>query len=217
MTQGRQSGRNNLEAAYIEIAELRAELESERKKRLAAQRRATLDELTRLHTRRAFDEDGKPRFQRTKRGRISVAMFFIDANAFKTVNDTHGHAAGDELLVAIARTIGHNMRPEDLSGQGSRKNIAGRKGGDEFVLFFETLDEDGARIVARRIYEAVEAIRLKRAPNLRASVSIGVAVGVPPADLRWNELIAQADVAMYKAKALRGTGQPTICIRPIIT
>ena len=135
-----------------------------------------------------------------------MAMFFIDANNFKEVNDTFGHAVGDALLVAIARTLKRSKRPTDL---------VCRKGGDEFVLFFDQVHEDGARIVAERIRKAVAAIRLKRAPDLRASVSIGVVVGVPPADLNWKYLIALADAAMYEAKALRGTDQPTICIRPI--
>lgn len=203
--------------AQATITTLRKELERERKRRLALQRRATRDELTQLHTRRAFNAEGRPRFLRSKRGATSVALFFIDANAFKAVNDHHGHAAGDELLVAIARAIKKHLRPADLAGHGTHRHIAGRKGGDEFVLFFDHLNEMGAHLVADRIYKAVQAIRLKRTPGVRTSVSIGVAVGIPPADLEWVDLIAQADGAMYEAKELKGADRPTICIRPITT
>lgn len=135
-------------------------------------------------------------------------MVFVDANAFKAVNDTLGHRVGDKLLIALAAALKRSKRPADL---------AARKGGDEFVLFFEGLDEPGATKVTNRIHEAVSAIRLESAPDLRASVSIGVAVGVPPAGLEWADLIAQADGAMYEAKTLRGSDRPTICIRPITT
>lgn len=218
MVRGNQNDyKRRWEAACATIVELRQELERERKKRRSAERRGTRDELTKLHNRRAFNAEGKPRFSRAKRGKASVAMFFVDANAFKAVNDTLGHAVGDALLVALARAIRRSTRPSDLAGRGDRRNLASREGGDEFVLFFEGLDETGAQIVARRIYKAVQAIHLKRAPDLRASVSIGVAVGVPPAGLEWADLIAQADGAMYETKTLRGSGQPTICIRPITT
>lgn len=205
------------EAACATIIELRAELDRERKKRRTAQRLSTRDELTRLHNRRAFNAEGRPRFSRAKRGKTSVAMFFVDANAFKAVNDTLGHTVGDALLVAFARAMRRSTRPSDLAGRGDHRNLASREGGDEFILFFEDMSKAGAQIVAKRIYEAVQAIRLRRAPDLRASVSIGVAVGIPPADLEWAELIVQADEAMYEAKMLRGSGQPTICIRPITT
>lgn len=205
-------------APDVTVDELRGELTRERKRRLAQRRLLRRDELTRLHTRKAFNSEGRPRFLRSQRGATSVAMFFIDANQFKGVNDTHGHAVGDKLLVAIAQKVKGSVRPADLSGLGNRRRtLAGRKGGDEFVLFFDHLDEAGAHIVATRIHSAVAAIRLKKAPDLRASVSVGVAVGVPPASLGWRGLIEQADAAMYQAKRLRGTDQPTICIRPIIT
>lgn len=216
MARGKQdSYKRRREAACVTIVELQAELEREREKRRTAQRLATIDGLTRLHNRRAFNAEGRPRFLRSKRWVTSVAMFFIDADGFKAVNDLHGHTVGDALLTAIARAIKRSTRPSDLTGKGKRRNLAGRKGGDEFVLFFDHLDEVGARIVAHRIHEAVQAIRLRRAPDVRASVSIGVVVGIPTADLEWKGIIDLADTAMYEAKKLKGTGQPTICIHPL--
>lgn len=198
--------RSKWEAACVTIVELQQQLEDERKRRRAAERRGTVDALTRLYTRRAFDQDGRPRFQRAKRGKTSVAMIFIDANGFKSVNDSLGHAVGDKLLVAIATALKRSKRPADL---------AARKGGDEFVLFFEGLIEAKTAKVIERIHEAVSVIRLESAPDLRASVSIGVAVGVPSASLEWADLISQADKAMYEAKTLKGTDRPTVCIRPL--
>lgn len=196
------------EETCVLVVELQRQLRQERARRRKTERRSTLDELTRLHTRRAFDDDGGPRLQRAKRGVVSVAMMFIDANHFKDVNDTLGHKVGDQLLIALASAIKRRKRPADL---------AARKGGDEFVMFLEGLDEPGAAKVAKRIHEATSAIRLESAPDLRTSVSIGVMVGVPPAGLEWSDLIAQADAAMYEAKKRHGTDQPTICIRPITT
>ncbi|MBI4592128.1 GGDEF domain-containing protein [Candidatus Uhrbacteria bacterium] len=201
----------------MRIVELEEALKREREKRRSVERRVTLDALTRLQTRRAFDTDGKARFRRAKEGHTSVGMFFLDANGFKEVNDTYGHGVGDTLLIAVAGAIKRHKRQVDLAGRNQRQvdNLAGRKGGDEFVLFFDDLDEAEAKIIANRLYKAVAAIRLAQAPELRPSVSIGVAVGIPERKLDWQGITALADEAMYEAKKNKGTDRPTVYIRPL--
>jgi two-component system chemotaxis family response regulator WspR len=188
------------------ISRLEEKLRRERARRLAAQRLATHDVLTRLLNRRAFDKEGAPRFMRALHGGNSVALMFIDVNAFKAINDTHGHQVGDLVLIALASALKKSKRPTDL---------AARKGGDEFVLYFDGLDEAGAKSVCERMHRAVAAIRLKSMPNLRVSISIGVVVGVPHASTTWTSLIAQADTFMYVAKQSSRTDQLASRIGPI--
>ena len=203
-----ESFKQKFEAACAKIEKLQEELRNERRKREEAELRSTNDGLTGLLTRDAFDADGEPRYLRARRGGSLVTMVFIDANGFKTVNDTHGHETGDDLLRAIAEAIKLSKRPADL---------AGRKGGDEFLLFFEGATIRQTRNVADRLHGAVERIRLARIQDLRASVSIGAVVGIPDRMLNWKDLIGLADHAMYEAKKHKGTNQPTICIRPLDT
>ena len=193
--------------ACVQIVQLQEMLKRERRMRMAAQRRSTTDVLTHLMSRRAFAMEGKSLFKRAMTGRESAAFFFIDLNFFKQVNDDFGHAVGDELLTATANVLKNNKRPSDL---------AGRFGGDEFVLFLTNVDETGARIVAMRMIEAVAAIRLPQHQQLRPSISVGVAVGIIPLKVKWTDLQKQADHAMYEAKKMRGMEQPTLCIKPIV-
>lgn len=193
--------------ACVQIVELQEMLKRERRMRIAAQRRSITDALTRLMRKRAFKTEGRSLFMRSKTGRESVAFFFIDLDFFKQVNDGFGHQAGDELLTATANVLKKHKRPGDL---------VGRFGGDEFVLFLTNVDETGARLVAMRMIESVAAIRLPEYSKLLPSISVGVAVGIIPHGVRWTDLENQADGAMYEAKKLRGTNQPTLCIKQIV-
>ena len=118
-------------------------------------------------------------------------MLFIDLDDFKTVNDTLGHAAGDQLLVAVGGRITACLRPEDH---------AARLGGDEFaVLLDEVVDVEDAQMVSSRINDALRLPFTISGQEVRVGASIGIApaAGVATSD----ELLRNADLAMYMAKA----------------
>jgi diguanylate cyclase (GGDEF)-like protein len=136
-----------------------------------------------------------------RRGSASgVAVLFMDLDDFKDVNDTLGHAVGDQLLRLVAQRLSGVLRAEDT---------ACRMGGDEFAFLLEDADAARAEVVARRILAALaQPFRLDgRTPTLTASVGIATLRGAPPGDatVAADELLRDADTAMYVAKS-RGKG-----------
>jgi diguanylate cyclase (GGDEF)-like protein len=125
-----------------------------------------------------------------------VAVLFLDLDRFKTVNDQLGHDAGDELLAAVAKRLGHGLRAEDT---------AARLGGDEFVVLLASLPEPSEAVqVAERIVERLRAPFRIGGREVRISASVGIALS-RPAEGRPIDLLREADRAMYRAKA-RGAG-----------
>jgi diguanylate cyclase (GGDEF)-like protein len=118
------------------------------------------------------------------------AILFIDMDDFKTINDSLGHAAGDELLKAVARRIGSILRPSEL---------AVRLGGDEFAVLLRDADVRLARRVAERILAAMESPVAVIGQEVTCHLTIGVAIGA--GGETSEELLRDADVAMYAAKA----------------
>ena len=153
--------------------------------------RAFHDPLTQLANRALLLDRLRHALTREARYADQVALLFVDLDDFKVVNDTLGHASGDELLVQAASRLRSCLRSADT---------AARLGGDEFgVLLEDVADLDQAVAVARRIIEALgEPFSIGRHPvPLRASV--GVALGSAQA-ISADELLRNADVAMYAAK-----------------
>ena len=120
-----------------------------------------------------------------------LALLFIDLNDFKTVNDSLGHSAGDELLQTVAARLELHLRAGDT---------AARLGGDEFVILLEHADEQEALAAAHRIREALNEPATMSGIDVYPGGSIGVAVSTP-AITSADELLAHADAAMYLAKA----------------
>ena len=121
-----------------------------------------------------------------------MAMLFCDLDGFKAVNDTHGHAAGDELLVEVARRLSQVMRPTDT---------VARLGGDEFVVLCENLPTTAeATRVAVRVEQAISRPVPWRGQPLTVTASVGIAYG--SATVSAEELVRNADTAMYQAKTL---------------
>lgn len=153
---------------------------------------ARRDELTGLFNRREFDNRFEEELQRARRyGRVCAVML-CDIDHFKQVNDTYGHAVGDEVLIALAGRLHSAVRPTD---------VVARFGGEEFaVLLSETAVED-AEAVAERLRQVVSAdpVGLRSGGALPVTVSVGVA-GCPEHAQEAEEALNAADHALYTAK-----------------
>ena len=152
--------------------------------------RATRDGLTGLPNRATLlgmlDEAVRSR----RSSDLLTAVLFIDIDNFKVVNDSLGHAAGDELLRGIAERIAGVLRGDD---------VVGRLGGDEFlVLCRRVVSADEAMAIARRILDAMAPVFSLLGRKIHASVSIGVALAEQ--DVTAGDLLASADIAAYQAK-----------------
>ena len=120
-----------------------------------------------------------------------AAVLFLDLDGFKRINDSLGHAAGDEFLKSVAKRLQSCVRTPDT---------VSRQGGDEFVLLLQDLREPGdAAVTARRVLQAVSEVQLAGHPELHVTASIGISV-FPDDGLDAETLIKNADVAMYQAK-----------------
>lgn len=149
------------------------------------------DPLTGLANRRLFLDRLDIAQARASRGGGSLGVLYIDLDGFKHVNDTLGHEAGDHALLTVARRLQAHMRTSDT---------VARLGGDEFAILCEDLTgPDDAIHVAERLAAAVgEPLRV-RDSEVTIGASIGIAVALQPTDL--DELLQQADAAMYRAKS----------------
>ena len=149
------------------------------------------DKLTGLANRELFRDRLHQAMSRAERAGKLVALLFLDLDRFKSVNDTLGHLAGDELLVEVAARLKTCVRKSDT--------IA-RLGGDEFTVILEGLDAPvDAEIVCRKIIKSLEAPLLLRNHEIYVTTSIGVTF-FPTDDNDLNGLLRNADAAMYRAK-----------------
>jgi len=153
---------------------------------------ATMDSMTGLPNRAYFQAALNQACERVARHGGELVLLYLDVDGFKDVNDTLGHAAGDELLRRAAQRLLHQLRAEDLLC---------RLGGDEFAVVLEGLaDPDGAAHVAHKLVESVSApFRIEEGSHpVRVSASIGIATLRTARDA--ESLMRQADLAMYSAK-----------------
>ena len=160
-------------------------------KTLEAMHQAFHDSLTGLASRSLFMERVEHALALAARERCSVAVLFIDLDRFKMVNDTLGHGAGDQLLVHVGERLRACLRAFDT---------AARLGGDEFaVLLQDAATATEAEAVAERIIEAIGAVFVINGKDVFVDASIGIAVSAPY-DSDADDLLRNADVAMYQAK-----------------
>jgi diguanylate cyclase (GGDEF)-like protein len=155
------------------------------------------DPLTDLPNRALFLDRLELGLSRVRRSKSKLAVLFLDIDRFKIVNDSLGHAAGDELLQEVASRLVASIRPGDT---------AARFGGDEFAILLEDIDgRDGAEHVALRILGALRAPLSVAGRDVFISASIGIAMHAQTA----GDMIRDADLAMYRAKA-EGKGRHAV-------
>lgn len=179
-------------AAYLLNAQARADLQQASDRSL---HNAMHDPLTGLPNRALFTSRLEHAIERRRRSGGTMAVCFLDLDRFKDVNDTYGHAVGDELLVAFAGRVGRELRSGDTLA---------RMAGDEFlVLLEEVKDSSEAQGIADRISAAVSAPFQVGGVDVLTSASIGIACSDHP-ELTAAQLIRESDTAMYAAKRRQG-------------
>ena len=156
---------------------------------------ADIDELTQLPRRRRVFELGRRILLRAERVGQPFSVLYIDADHFKSVNDRFGHEAGDRALQLIARHIQDSMRPTD---------VAGRFGGEEFVVLLPSADQHDAARVAERLRKRIEEGR-----QLEVTLTISVGVAQHARGEPIERVIRRADTALLDAK---GSGRNRVVI-----
>jgi diguanylate cyclase (GGDEF)-like protein len=152
------------------------------------------DVLTGLLNRRALQETAEFLFNKLGRGDFRLALIFADLDKFKAINDTHGHAVGDQVLRAFAAIVRDSVRISDVTA---------RLGGDEFVLILENTSLDAAQTVAHRIQTRVASWAADNALDFSVSIGLGEA---PTHGTSFAEVLERVDKAMYDGKAESGCG-----------
>jgi diguanylate cyclase (GGDEF)-like protein len=154
-------------------------------------RQAVTDELTGLTNHRRFQELIALEVEQVRRYHHPVGLIMLDIDNFKSVNDTYGHQQGDLVLRRVARVLADTSREADFPA---------RYGGEELALILPHTDMEGSFAIAERIRTAIEAMRIPRVDQdgtLKVTASLGVAAAT---DGTKEELIAEADGALYEAK-----------------
>jgi len=169
-------------------------------------RLSTLDPLTRIANRRAFDDALDEEWRRTMRHRTPLCLLMIDVDCFKRFNDQYGHVAGDQCLRAIAQVLGDYAR---RAGE-----VAARYGGEEFAVLLPQANVEEAECLAQRICQEVHDLDIPHegSPIGRVTISLGLASAidlVPESAYAGRDvekgsdptiLVEQADRALYAAK-----------------
>ncbi|MEG3617318.1 sensor domain-containing diguanylate cyclase [Magnetovibrio sp. PR-2] len=151
------------------------------------------DAMTGLLNRRAFYDEELPRhFKRLEHDDTCGALFYVDMDNFKLVNDVHGHQKGDEAIIALRDLLYDFVRPGD---------VVARLGGDEFALWLDGMNEDTATSRSHQLLKLSERLRpLSGAEDKPLGISIGIAVYRPQSGESLESLLARADAAMYEVK-----------------
>ena len=179
--------------AKATIRRLRAELAQAKAQIEALQASAETDFLLGILNRRGFEREFNRSIAYIKRYQASAALIVLDVDRLKPINDAFGHAAGDQVLKAIVKTVSCQVRASD---------VVGRLGGDEFAVLLWNLSETDAKAKAASLEEAIDRLTFVfRGNNVSAGASAGVAILGPHAEA--GRALEEADSAMYVRKALR--------------
>lgn len=179
------------ESRYQSLVEIHQEVETEN---IVLKELALTDALTGLLNRRAIEEWAARELSEADRYSFSFWVVLADLDHFKRVNDTHGHEAGDTVLRKFSQILKANSR---------RSDICGRTGGEEFLLVLTHTSRKDAQMVADRVRAQLEANQfIFDGKTVVVTASFGIAGFEKPPAVDFNELVAQADAALYSAKRL---------------
>ncbi|TML86879.1 MAG: GGDEF domain-containing protein [Actinobacteria bacterium] len=154
-------------------------------------RQAQTDGLTNLANRRALDERLDDEVDHAKRLGTNIAFVIADIDNFKSINDSHGHQAGDEVLRRVAQTFAEAVRELDLPG---------RYGGEEIAIVLPGTNLTGARALAEKIRKRLEELTLTTPDGIAFQVTASFGAACFPAQSSVEALVAAADAALYEAK-----------------
>ena len=159
-----------------------------------------IDGLTQIYNRKYWEECLVNEFNRTVRYQNELSLIMFDLDHFKLLNDNYGHQCGDHVLIESAKRVKSVLRDAD---------IFGRYGGEEFAVILPETPVFGALEVAERIRKIIAGSAIDfEGQSISFSVSVGVA-SYDSADNRYEDLISEADSALYQAKSL---GRNQICV-----
>jgi len=176
----------------VRTQELQLEIDEHRQVQIKLDNLAYYDLLTQLPNRASFLLSLKATINNARRNAGKIAVFFIDVDRFKTINDSLGHDAGDQLIIAISKRLSKCLRDED---------ILSRFGGDEFVSIIHNIHSlSDVNNVATRMLKSLSSPINIGVTEIYSSVCIGVAM-FPDDDEKGEDLLKFADAAMYHAKA----------------
>ena len=178
----------NSQRMNSEISELTRQLEE----------LASMDSLTGVFNRRKFLEVGIIELERAKQHERKLSLLMFDLNNFKDVNDTYGHAAGDEILKQVVAVCKQHLRQQD---------VLGRFGGDEFIILFPETDLVGAIDIAQRLNHQIQNITYEWNWHVHVSISYGAAEATSK-DIDIDQLMQHADVLLYDMKVQKRNYSP---------
>ena len=159
-----------------------------------------MDGLTGTLNRVGMERMGERVLMRARKGQRSVSVVMVDADFFKTINDTYGHPAGDQVLIHLADLLGTQVRPGDL---------VIRYGGEEFVLILDSSSRDAASAAAERLRKIIEDDHVvTTSGDIRYQVSVGVSCS-DQSGYSLDDLVHKADEALYRAKQ---GGRNRVCV-----
>lgn len=168
------------------------DIDERKKTELTLQERAERDALTGLYNRQTVESMIRTRLSRQHKDGALCALFIVDMDEFKQVNDRHGHYAGDKILEEVGRIL-----REDSDG----RSITGRLGGDEFLIFSDNISsEQRAEELAMALCKKLNVHYVTAGITLHTSASVGFVV-VPCRDVDFKTMFQQADAALYDAKS----------------
>jgi diguanylate cyclase (GGDEF)-like protein len=165
---------------------------------------ANYDSLTGLPNRVLFRDRLTRAMERAQRTGKPMALFFLDLDRFKVVNDSLGHEAGDKLLKHVAQVLSRGLRGTDSIGRsvGNEPFTLSRLGGDEFTVIAEDVGgAEDAAMIARRLLDALAVPFTVGDEEVQVSASIGISL-FPTDDIDLDGMIRHTDMAMYRSKSL---------------